>query len=270
MKSGIYRSPNGNLIYVGSDRTVRACSLSPSSWPGARVTMREKDSECYIEGLSYRFVRVGDVPYGFSHNPQQALDKYREETRKANEELFGVCDPDSKISSVVREMQRGEDPMPDPARVEEKTARIAASARSGYEGFAEYAEAHGKMSGEASGVSNLPRRTSKSPALGAPYGGTLASSSVQGRAAEKMANTIHNRMLADGLVPTFGGEYMPLREAGYRRCHAKSARKHKRRGDDVIRLAEGVYAWRPVLPQNVSAYRASETIPGTVPAGWGA
>lgn len=256
MKSGIYRSPNGNLIYVGSDRTVRAASLSPSSWPGKRVTMREKDSECYIEGLSYRFERVGDVPYGFSFNPQQALDKYRAERAAEIDELLGPSTGESPISGVIAQMQRGEDPLlSDPARVAEKTARIAASARSGVDAFAQLgaqmanadkavAEMHdslidagfvnthhdeyvdmkcladeraplvtrvyrGRMSGTAPGVSNLPRAVGKHPALGMGYG-------------------------RDNL----------LTPAGYKRCHAQSAKKHRRQGHDVVPLGYGVYAWR--------------------------
>lgn len=173
MKSGIYRSPNGNLIYVGSDRTVRAASLSPSSWPGKRVTMREKDSECYIEGLSYRFERVGDVPYGFSFNPQQALEKFRAENAAKIEELFGPGDPDSPYIVMAQKMQRDEDPID-----------TLTSLREG-------------------------RAVCKHPALGIGYG-------------------------RDNL----------LTPAGYKRCHAQSAKKHRRQGHEVVSLGYGVYAWR--------------------------
>lgn len=35
-----------------------------------------------------------------------------------------------------------------------------------------------------------------------------------------------------------------LREQGYRLCHNRSARKHRRRRDEVFYVAYGLYAWR--------------------------
>ena len=35
-----------------------------------------------------------------------------------------------------------------------------------------------------------------------------------------------------------------LRAEGYRLCHNRSARKHRRRGDHVFYVAYGLYAWK--------------------------
>ena len=64
MKAGVYKTPNDNLIYVAKDRTIKAASLSPSSWPGTKVSHRAKDDTVRIEGTSYRCTRHADVPNG--------------------------------------------------------------------------------------------------------------------------------------------------------------------------------------------------------------
>lgn len=76
MKSGIYKTPNGNLIYVAKDRTIKATTLSPSSWPGTKVSHRAKDDTVLIEGTDYRCERVGDVPNG-CNDPVKALNDTR-------------------------------------------------------------------------------------------------------------------------------------------------------------------------------------------------
>lgn len=39
-----------------------------------------------------------------------------------------------------------------------------------------------------------------------------------------------------------------LPETGFRLCHKASARKHRKRGDSVVRLHGSVFAWRPKVP----------------------
>lgn len=73
MKSGIYKTPNGNLIYVAKDRTIKATTLSPSSWPGTKVSHRAKDDTVLIEGTTYRCERVADVPNG-CNDPVRCLN----------------------------------------------------------------------------------------------------------------------------------------------------------------------------------------------------
>ena len=79
MKAGIYKTPNGNLIYVAKDRTIKATTLKPSSWPGTKVTHRSKDDTVLIEGTDYRCTRVADVPNG-CNDPEKALLAYVETT----------------------------------------------------------------------------------------------------------------------------------------------------------------------------------------------
>lgn len=63
MKAGVYETPNGNLIYVAKDRTVRATSLHPSSWVGTKVSHRSKDDTVLLAN-EYRCKRHADVPDG--------------------------------------------------------------------------------------------------------------------------------------------------------------------------------------------------------------
>lgn len=64
MKAGIYKTPNGDLIYVAKDRTIKATNLAPSSWLGAKVSHRAKDDTVLIAGTDYRCTRFSDVPNG--------------------------------------------------------------------------------------------------------------------------------------------------------------------------------------------------------------
>lgn len=75
MKAGIYETPNGNLIYVAKDRTIKAASLKPSSWLGTKVSHRSADDTVLIEGTHYRCKRVSDVPNGCT-DPEKALFDY--------------------------------------------------------------------------------------------------------------------------------------------------------------------------------------------------
>ena len=75
MKAGIYQTPNGNLIYVAKDRTIKATTLHPSAWPGTKVSHRAKDDTALIEGTDYRCARVSDVPNGCTDHAQ-ALTRY--------------------------------------------------------------------------------------------------------------------------------------------------------------------------------------------------
>jgi hypothetical protein len=74
------------------------------------------------------------------------------------------------------------------------------------------------------------RRYYMPPALGAPYG----------------------REAVDAWRESF---VVSLRKQGFRVCHAQSARKHRKRGDFVIRLGGGLFAWKPRTFQVVGYYR---------------
>lgn len=75
MKAGIYQTPNGNRIYVAKDRTIKATTLSPSSWLGTKVSHRSADDTVLIGGTDYRCSRVSDVPNGCT-SPMDALNAY--------------------------------------------------------------------------------------------------------------------------------------------------------------------------------------------------
>lgn len=72
MKSGIYKTPNGNLIYVAKDRTIKATSTTWPAWSGTKVSHRAKDDTVVIEGTEYRCTRYADVPNG-CNDPERAI-----------------------------------------------------------------------------------------------------------------------------------------------------------------------------------------------------
>ncbi len=74
MKAGIYRTPNGNLIYVAKDRTIKATTLAPSSWPGTKVSHRAKDDTVLIANTDYRCTRWADVPNGCTDPAKYLVD----------------------------------------------------------------------------------------------------------------------------------------------------------------------------------------------------
>ena len=74
MKAGIYQTPNGNLIYVRKDRTIAATTLSPSSWPGTKVTTEANGARVVIKQTEYVCHRVADVPNGCT-DPQSELTR---------------------------------------------------------------------------------------------------------------------------------------------------------------------------------------------------
>lgn len=76
MKAGIYQTPNKNLIYVAKDRTIKATTVTPSSWVGTKVS--EKKGQVVIEGTTYHCDRVGDVPNGCTDPMQLLVDKMEE------------------------------------------------------------------------------------------------------------------------------------------------------------------------------------------------
>ena len=71
MKAGIYETPIGNLVYVAKDRSIKATTLRPSTWPGMKVSHRSKDDT--VEFLGYRCTRIADVPNGCTDH-QAAVD----------------------------------------------------------------------------------------------------------------------------------------------------------------------------------------------------
>lgn len=112
MKAGIYRTPNGNLVYVAKDRTIKAASLSPSTWPGLKVSHRSKDDT--VEFCGYRATRWADVPNGCT-NPQKALDDAMAAHAAEVEKTFGTegC---AKVKAAIDEMQRAEEAFAGSAR----------------------------------------------------------------------------------------------------------------------------------------------------------
>ena len=183
MKAGIYKTPNGNLIYVAKDRTIKATTLSPSSWPGMKVSHRAKDDT--VSFLDYRCTRVADVPNGCTDH-QALVDSMH---------MAAHLEPGQRVVDYGM-----------------KFARVEAGADDPYKRVAEHMRGCEKAMrhvGEAA-----VRPTSAAHSLSAPYGRDFT-------------------------------EQQSLASFGFRRCHKASARKHRRRGDQVIALGDGRFAWAP-------------------------
>lgn len=106
MKAGIYKTPNGNLIYVAKDRTIKATTLKPSTWPGTKVS--QKGADVVLVGC-YVCTRFSDVPNGCTDH-QKALDDAQAANRAEVEALLGA-DGDVVIAATIDAMQRSEDPV---------------------------------------------------------------------------------------------------------------------------------------------------------------
>lgn len=197
MKAGIYRTPNGNLIYVAKDRTIKATSLSPSSWPGTKVSHRSKDDTVAFEG--YRCTRHADVPNGCTDHQALVDSMYMAASLQPGER---VADYGTKAARVEEIDSTGDDAYARAVRETSKALRHAGNA--------------------AEGAAEAVRRFVTVPsALSAPYGETDL---VEWR--KKFAAS--------------------LREQGFRICHVRSARKHRKQGHAVIPLHGGWFAWRAV------------------------
>lgn len=199
MKAGIYKTPNGRLIYVAKDRTIMANALAPeSSWPGTKVSHRSKDDTVLIEGTDIRCTRYSDVPNGCTDH-QALVDKLYAAAR---------LEPGEKLVDAGTKV----------ARVEE----IDSTGNDAYEQAAARAVRETSKALRHAGNAEATRRFVAVPsALSAPYG---EADLVEWR--KKFAAS--------------------LREQGFRICHARSARKHRKQGHAVIPLHGGWFAWRAV------------------------
>lgn len=213
MKAGVYKTPNNNLIYVAKDRTIKAASLSPSSWPGTKVSHRAKDDTVLIEGTDYRCTRHADVPNGCTDH--QAL--------VGSMHMAATLEPGQRVVDYGTKFARVEEI--DGITEDGNAIDLKTTADDPYKRMAEHMRGCEKAMrhvGEAAtGATEAVRRfVGVPPALAAPYGET-------------------------DLVEWRKKFSASLREQGFRVCHTRSARKHKKQGHTVIPLHGGWYAWRP-------------------------
>lgn len=84
MKAGVYEAPNGKLIYVAKDRSIKAVALAPeSSWAGKKVSHRSKDDTVLIVDTEIRCTRYADVPDGCTDH-QGLVDRLHAERKQEN------------------------------------------------------------------------------------------------------------------------------------------------------------------------------------------
>lgn len=204
MKAGIYRTPNGNLIYVAKDRTVKATDLHPSSWPGSKVSHRASDDTVLLAG-TYRCTRFADVPNGCT-GFMDAIEQAKREDRETAEALALPCDmqPGETLAGYFRRK-----PQPNVHVIEARDPNSPPI----------YANELG---------SNLTRDR---------YPVSIIPGAVGVGAAR-----ILREIFDDG--PDYTAIY---KRSGFRPCHNRSARKHKKAGHTVFKGPGKLYYWRPRL-----------------------
>ena len=279
MKAGIYRTPNGNLIYVAKDRTIKATTLSPSSWPGTKVTTEANGARVVIDvgGSDYVCHRASDVPNGCT-DPQAELIRVQmrlyPEPEVVQEDIYaGVR---TKIYDSEQALPRATS-MPATLGVgygkdlERETEKPRISGRAAQlllqEGNAEETIKTMEANMLAKGAVHVAHDEYMLPSGAGKTG--FASGGFVGLAPnEVQAILSHGRsFLTTGLSrgtmsgKALGANNLPrgdigeknwmndpsMRANGYKPCHAQSARKHRKQGHTVVadgaRL--GAYWWRP-------------------------
>lgn len=224
MKAGVYQTPNANLIYVAKDRTIKATTLSPSSWPGTKVSHRSADDTVLIAGTEYRCHRVSDVPNGCT-SPMDALNVYVR-TKRAPRRNEAVVD------------------MPG-----EHAARQEAYYRYASGGFIDK-PAEGLI-GEA-GTTTYLHTSGDVDAIpnDRRYGVVDAfTDAIRENFRDFVENlidgTLHEADDDNFALNVDDGPRTALKRQGFRFCHGQSARKHRKQRHEVRFVPEiGCYAWR--------------------------
>lgn len=247
MKSGIYKTPNGNLIYVAKDRTIKATTLSPSSWPGTKVSHRAKDDTVLIEGTDYRCERVGDVPNG-CNDPVKALN----DTKHALQAKAALSDGVSPEWKAGREDKQFSSKIVYGTGAGFLTEQGAAAERWLHNQTAQLQEladkgvlrhtAHDEWEvidadAYAAYLNNVDIYKVVADQV---YGVTEAMADV-GKAAVRATSAA--RALSAPYGRHFAEQQEKMRALGYRRCHKQSARKHRKQGHAVIAAGDGSFWW---------------------------
>lgn len=262
MKAGIYKTPNGNLIYVAKDRTIKATSLRPSSWPGMKVSHRAKDDT--VSFLDYRCTRVSDVPNGCTDHQALVDTLYRTSQLQPGETLVDAGTATERVERSAVAPKIGE-------IIIEFESGMSWRLRDDAEGYTRVVtcgplHAHSWLGGIVHNADNLVRgltdiahvsippsersfdvgcrvvRAFRFPATGGVVDHMLAVDRQYKKLAEKLRGAAYSRS------KVIEAEEAQLVEFGFRFCHGKSARKHRRRGDAVIGLGDGRFAWRRMEP----------------------
>ena len=279
MKAGIYRTPNGNLIYVAKDRTIKATTLSPSSWPGTKVTTEANGARVVIDvgGSDYVCHRASDVPNGCT-DPQAELIRVQmrlyPEPEVVQEDIY---------AGVRTKIYDSEQALP-------RATSMPATLGVGYGKDLERETEKPRISGRASQLllqernseemiqavhDNLIARGAVHVAhdeymlpAGAGKSGSLSGGPLSSNLPRRIPATGHADALPDdGRRWKADASFTPeesavitdwindtaMRANGYKPCHAQSARKHRKQGHTVIAdgARPGAYWWRAPLLQVV-------------------
>ena len=284
MKAGIYKTPNGNLIYVAKDRTIKATTLKPSTWPGMKVSQRGSA----VVFLDYQCDHVSNVPNGctdhqgwldawapgyfakalcFSPSAAQLLAQSDNAARAQGEmvhklvaegyvEVPGTDElvhPGVEVSITFSdEHSRLARSMCTPPDLSGKDAwdETGPATRDAYKRYA--ALVYGSPKCEHMAVKNTEERP------------TLIFESTPGSGVEgflkyaEQCNVVIDKNEAVDMAEIWREDFRSsLRKQGWGICHSRSARKHRKRGDNVIPLSGGLFAWKAgkLYPYQASAAR---------------
>lgn len=250
MKAGIYKLFDGGLIYVRKDRTVSA--TAGTNYPiqiGAKVKTLEGGKYVLAETGDKQFQgdRHADVPNGCTDHQALVDSMHMAANLKPGERVvdYGTkfarveeIDNPADVARAVTEncakalgvevdhesFDKAAEELAKPV-TDDEFDRAKAGADDPYKRMAEHmrgCEKAMRRVGEAAtdATEAVRRFVGVPPALAAPYGET-------------------------DLVEWRKKFSASLRKQGFRVCHTRSARKHKKQGHTVIPLHGGWYAWRP-------------------------
>ena len=216
MKAGIYILFDSGLVYVRKDRTVSAVAgtdypvqigVKAQTFEGGKTILIPGDN-CQLHGT-----RTADVPNGCTDH-QALVDSMH---------MDANLEPGQRVVDYGTKFARVEEI--DGITEDGNAIDLKTTADDPYKRMAEHMRGCEKAMrhvGEAAtGAAEAVRRfVGVPPALAAPYGET-------------------------DLVEWRKKFSASLRKQGFRVCHTRSARKHKKQGHTVIPLHGGWYAWRP-------------------------
>ena len=286
MKAGIYKTPNGNLIYVAKDRTIKATTLKPSTWPGMKVSQKGST----VVFLGYQCDHVSDVPNGctdhqgwldawspgyfakalrFSPSAAQFLAQSDNAARAQGEMVHKlVAEGYVEVPGTDELVHPGVDVS---VTFTEEHSRLARSlnepayAVGGVTGLkpseVPVALTQGREMSIEDCMGMRPSEIGNGPKLADSFVNLLnveVSDKPQHEYIGNVPNLIVTSGDADPIKPDARDRrcfvvdawadplYEPLKRRGWRFCHGRSARKHRKRGDTVMPFSGGLFAWKRV------------------------
>lgn len=225
MKAGIYKLFDGGLVYVRKDRTVSA--IAGTEYPiqtGVKAQTFEGGKTILITADDKQFHgdRHADVPNGCTDH-QALVDSMH---------MAANLKPGERVVDYGTKFARVEEIEPEPGEFVQYEPVAEPGAR---EAISKQWPSGGIVSG------TRPAPTSSEELW--PY--TRFLDSAKGHRYFTVPPELSAPYTEHEMVEWRQKFVASLRKQGFRVCHTRSARKHKKQGHTVIPLHGGWYAWRP-------------------------